>query len=857
VRLFSWFILRRLFHEPLRSITTALGIALGVGVIVAIQLTNASSLAGFQTALDTVSGRASLEVVGTGLGVDERRLPELGWLREYGEVAPIIEGDAVIRQAGHPSERMRVLGIDILRDRPFREYRLLDAAATAGDLRPQEFLGLLVDPGSVILAARFATPHGLSVGSTLTVNVGDRAVALTVRGLLRDEGPARVLDGHFILMDIASAQQALDRFGRVDRIEVRLTDAVAIDDAESAIAQRLPAGLSVQRPAQRGEQVEHMLAAFHLNLTALSYVALLVGLFLVYNTVSVAVLSRREEIGTLRALGASRGHVRTLFLAEAAALAGAGAALGIVVGRLLADGAVALTSTAVSAIYIATAAAPPSLGWRQVVLAFVTAIPLALLAAFLPAQEAAGVPPTAAMRGADRIDRQSRLPRFLRWAPVLLLALAAWLATLGPLKGLPIFGYASAIAVVFGMSLLVPSILSLVVAGIVRPVRRLLHVEDWLAVTNLSASVPRLSISVAALAVSLSMMVAIAIMIGSFRQTVIYWVGQTLQADLFISPGSGRQPGIAGTLSPDVVRLVAASPDVTAVDRFRVVDVPYGDAGIRVGGGEFAVLLTHGSLLFKAPVDARRAMQAAIGRDAVVASESFSLRYGVQPGGHVTLPTESGPATFVVAAIYYDYSSDRGVVMMDRQVFERHYGDRAASGLTVYLKDGVDAEEARERLLATIGDSYQVFIATNRSLRAEVLRIFDSTFAITYALEIIAILVAILGIAGTLLTLILERERELIVLRLVGTGPRQIRRMVVGEAIVLGAVSQGIGLIVGLVLSLLLIYVINVQSFGWTIQFHLPVAFLIQSSILMVAATALAGLYPARRAVRLTMKPAE
>ena len=210
------------FHEPLRSITTALGIALGVGVIVAIQLTNASSLAGFQTALDTVSGRASLEIVGTGLGVDERRLPELGWLREYGDVAPIIEGDAVLRQSGHPSERMRVLGIDILRDRPFREYRLLESTAAAGELRPQEFLALLVDPGSVILAADSPAPRGLTVGSTLSVNVGDRAVPLTVRGLLRDEGPARVLDGHFVLMDIASAQQALDRFGRVDRIEVRL-----------------------------------------------------------------------------------------------------------------------------------------------------------------------------------------------------------------------------------------------------------------------------------------------------------------------------------------------------------------------------------------------------------------------------------------------------------------------------------------------------------------------------------------------------------------------------------------------------------------------------------------------------------
>jgi putative ABC transport system permease protein len=223
----------------------------------------------------------------------------------------------------------------------------------------------------------------------------------------------------------------------------------------------------------------------------------------------------------------------------------------------------------------------------------------------------------------------------------------------------------------------------------------------------------------------------------------------------------------------------------------------------------------------------------------------------------VTLPTTNGAARFHIAAVYYDYSSDRGVLIMDRSTFERHYGAGPPSNLSVYLREGVDPEQARERLLASIGDAHQVLINTNRSLRTEVLRIFDSTFAITYALELIAIAVAILGISGTLLTLILEREQEFRILRLVGTGRRQVRRMVVGEAVLIGAISQGIGLVVGLALSMVLIYVINVQSFGWTIQFHLPVAFLAQSSLLMVLSTAIAGLYPARRAVRLTMGQTE
>lgn len=880
LRLFSWFILRRLRQELLRSVTTALGIALGVAVIVAIQLTNASSLAGFDVALTTVSGRTSLEVVGTGLGLDERRLPELGWLREYAELSPVVEGDVVIREGREgresrqgsdaggaadalaatpprtgrsPGERMRVLGIDILHEQPFRDYQLLEWAGQSQTPRPEEFLRLLVEPGAAILTARFAEPRGITVGSTLPVYIGDRRAMLVVRGLLRDEGPARVLDGNFVLMDIAGAQQLLDRYGRIDRIDLRVPDDGDVNAAEGAIASRLPEGLLVRRPAQRGQQVEQMLAAFHLNLTALSYVALLVGLFLVYNTVSVSVLSRRSEIGTLRALGVSRAGVRGLFLAEAAALSTVGAVVGIGIGRLLADGAVALTSTAVSVIYVAAAAAPPALEFWHVALAFGTAIPLSLLAAWVPAQEAAGVPPTAALRGADQLETRSGLPRRLLWAPLVLLSAGLWFATRGPVQGLPLFGYASAISVIFGASFLVPIILIAVVRLLVPMARRVLKVEDWLAVTNLSAAVPRLSISVAALAVALSMTVAIAIMIGSFRETVSYWISQTLQADLFISPGARQQPGIGETLSPDLLALVSSTPGIAAVDRFRLIEVPYANTIVRVGGGQFDVVLGHGSLLFKAPSDARERMRTAIGSDGVVVSEAFTLKHGHRVGDTIVLPTDHGTARFSIVAVYYDYSSDRGVVMMDRATFERHFDDRLINGITVYLEPGMDADAARSRLLAEIGDRHQVFINTNRMLRGEVLRIFDSTFAITYALEVIAILVAMLGVSGTLLTLVLERERELTVLRMIGTSRRQVRRMVVGEAVVIGAISQGIGLVVGFALSLLLIYVINVQSFGWTIQFHLPWAFVVQSTVLILVSTALAGLYPAYRASRLVM----
>jgi putative ABC transport system permease protein len=378
--------------------------------------------------------------------------------------------------------------------------------------------------------------------------------------------------------------------------------------------------------------------------------------------------------------------------------------------------------------------------------------------------------------------------------------------------------------------------------------RRRLGVEGLLAHANLTAAIPRLSISVAALAVSLSMMVAIAVMIGSFRDTVVYWVGQTLRADLFIGPGIRPTVGSEQTISEDVIATLSKHPDVVAMDRFRNLDLVYDGNLAVLGGGSFEVVLQQGSLLFKSPADARERLRAAIGRDEVIVSEPFSMRYGKRDGDVIDIATPQGPRQFRIAAVYYDYASDRGVVVMDRVTLARHFGELAPSGVAAYLRQGADPERVRTEMLDMLDEGHRAFIYSNRTLRTEILNVFDSTFAITYALELIAIAVAMLGVAGTLLTLVLERRRELSLLRLTGADRRQVRRMVIIEAALIGGVSQGIGLAVGLALSAVLIYVINVQSFGWTIQFHLPAAFLIQASIAVVIATSIAGIYPARRA---------
>jgi putative ABC transport system permease protein len=866
-RLFEQFILRPLLRDRARTLTTIVGVALGVGVVIAIQLTNQSSVRGFETALETVSGKAAVEIVGSA-GIDETVLPHLFWLREIGPVSPVIEGEMALVQGAARSvrraEALKVLGVDILRDVTLRQY-LIGAAASAdgsfvsagdSDLTPQRFLELLTSPQAVVITEKLARRRGYSLGSEIQLMAGDRVNTYVVRGLLKDEGPARVMDGSFVLMDIAAAQLAFARLGRIDRVDVQLPgtpDSGAIDAAVDAIGSRLPTGLTAQRPSRRGQQVERMLAAFHTNLTALSWIALIVGLFLVYNTVTISVIARRSEIGTLRAVGVTRWQVLALFLGEAAVLGVAGSILGILLGRVLADVAVGLTSATVSTLYIATAAATPQLTWALVALAFAVGFPLALLAAWLPAREASRVTPTAAMRGHDALTSRIRLPMSPLIIAATVLVAAGGVALLGPVNGRPLFGYLSSFLTIIGASLCVP----VIVYGLARllrsPLRRVLGVEGLLAHANLSAAIPRLSISIAALAVSLSMTVAVVVMIGSFRDTVVYWVGQTLQADLFIGPGMRPTVGSEQTLSPTVIDAVRAHPDVDAVDSARNLDFVYQGNLVVLGAATFDVVLSRGSLLFKEPSDGQEALRNAIGSEPVIVSEAFANKYDTRPGDTLTLDTPMGPRPFPVAAVYYDYAVDRGVIIMDHQTLTKFFGEMAPSGLAAYVRPGVDAENVRADILESLDEGHRAFIYTNRALRTEILRIFDSTFAITYALEIIAVIVAMLGVAATLFTLVLERQHELTMLRLIGALRSQVRRAIVIEAALIGAVSQAIGLTVGLALAVILVYVINVQSFGWTIQFRVPVTFLVQISIAVVVATAVAGLYPARRAAQLVL----
>jgi putative ABC transport system permease protein len=866
LNLYRRFILRSLIQHRLRTIVTVIGIAFGVGVMLAIRLANQSSLESFRAATYSIAGDASLQITGSAGPFDEMLFSDSGWLRKYGQVSPVVEGvSAFVSPGGDgaPKIFLHVLGVDILRDSALRRYRLLSLGD--GNTQPvsRDLLLLLADPTAIVLTERFAREHGLSSGSRITLAIGDSRKDFTIRGLLLDEGPAHALDGRFALMDIAAAQWAYGKLGLLDRFDIKLEPGVRPQTAETEIRSHLPEGLLVSPPGESYGQVEKMISAFHFNLSALGSIALIVGLYLIYNTVSTSVIGRREEIGMLRAVGVGRRVILLLFLGEASMFALLGGTIGLALGHWLAIGAVRATAMTVKTFYVSSAAtaalASNRFEFSEVLFAVGIALPLSVMAGALPSLEASRVRPIEAIRGAERLGRSIRPPLLHLGASVVLFAIASVLALQEPVRGLPVFGYLSAVTAMLAGSFLVPGALwaACKVVPVLTPRRfTSLRLEARLASSSLGGSISRLAISISALAVSLAMMIAISIMIGSFRDTVAYWINQTLAADIYIKPDAGVPDAANGKIGAEAMAAIRSDPDIAAVDSFTSQSISYEGRPITLGAGDFGVLLDHGRLMFKSPADARQRMREAIGQDAVVISESLSLIFGRQPGDVIELPTPSGPHRFSVAAVYYDYSSNSGSAVMDRSTHERLFrstGDAnsfrvSPTSLSVFLLPGASSDAVVRRLEDKLADKYQLEFSTNQTLRAEAMRIFDGTFAITYSLEAIAITIAALGVISTLITLILERQRELSILRLIGAARSRVRRIVVVEAAIIGAVAQAIGVIVGIGLSFVLIYVINVQSFGWTIQYHFPAGFVAQATVFMLALTALVGLYPGQRA---------
>lgn len=829
--LFHRLIVRPLLREPLRAALTVLAVSLGVAVVLAIELAGNAAAGSFRASVETLTGDADLEVVAAG-GVPPETPGLLASLPYPLSILPRMEGSAVVGRGG---QRVPLFGLDLLAE-----------GWQSGEGSWQQVLGEELEPTWSGNAVWVDPSLGLKKGDGIELLVNDRISRYEVAGVIElQEATAGA-----IVMDLAVADAALRRRGRPDRILVAVPSSRPLEEWQQIVRQALPEGVEVRPRGSGTEANRRMLAAFRLNLRVLSYVALVVGAFLIYNTIAVSVVRRRAEIGIVRGLGASHNFVLAAFLGEGASFGLAGALLGLPFGRAMASGAVGLIGSTVDSLYVTSQPGPIEFGAWTIVLAIASGVGMATLSAWGPAREASRVAPVEAMaRGRREFEVRVERTRNL-WLALALGTAGLAAARMPAIDGLPLFGYAATALFIGACALAIPSFVHALSARSSGLLMRLAGVEAMLASRSLAASLRRTSVLVGALATAIAMMVAVGIMVGSFRETVTVWLQAQLPADIYIQPAVPEGADYHPTMAADVPERVMAVAGVEAVDRFREYQVTFRGQTATLAGAEMSVLARHDAFRFLSGKRAAEVMPQLVNANAAIVSEPFANRHGIGPGDEITFDLGRSSPSFVVVDVYYDYSTEAGFVMVDRSTLLRYLPDEAPSSLGVYLSDGASLEEVRAGIRAALADR-EVIAVSNQDVRTEALRIFDRTFAITYALEAVAVLVAVIGIAGALVALVIDRRRELGLMRYLGASKQQVRRLILAEAGLIGLVSSIAGFALGLVLALVLVFVINKQSFGWTIQFHWPMAVLVAALGVVYAATILAGLYPARIATRL------
>jgi putative ABC transport system permease protein len=473
-----------------------------------------------------------------------------------------------------------------------------------------------------------------------------------------------------------------------------------------------------------------------------------------------------------------------------------------------------------------------------------------VLAALSPALEAASVSPREAMARGQR-EYIARMHKGRDMLIALGLAAAGTVcAVLPAIAGKPLFGYLSAILLVAASALAIPAIADGVLKFFAPTLQKLAGVEGLLAARGLSGSLRRTSVLVGALSTAIAMMTAVGVMVGSFRQTVATWMDSQLQADLYLrpagSPASDQHPTIPNGLADQLAHL----PGVAALDRYRGYEISYEGLPATLGAADFRAVQPFRKSAFLSGRAAGVVYSDLLGEDSVVISEPFANKHRLRRGDRITLPMGERRVQFRIVDVSFDYASEAGYVVMDRATLLQYLPDPDPSDLAIYIAPGANIETVRREVGKTIA-GHDILIFSNRSLRTEAIRTFDRTFVITYALEAISVIVAVIGIAGALLALVVDRRREFGLLRFLGAATSQIRKLILVEAGLIGLLANLVGFSLGLALSFILIYVINKQSFGWTIQFHWPATVLVGSLVGVFLATILAGLYPAHIAVRL------
>jgi putative ABC transport system permease protein len=822
-----------LWQHPWQLVLAVLGIALGVAVIIAIDLAMESSLKSFNQASKAYSGMATHRIIASDGGLDEKLYTQLRVKQGIKNLSPLVSGYVKLVQSDE--ESFKLVGID-----PFIEKSLQSGwqSGQKESFSPDLLTRLMTEPNSVLFSEKTAQRLHLHINDQLSVVTDQGEQHLHIIGLLpaTDAVSEQVL-AKLIITDIATAQEVLGLFGRLSSIEVLLANEAS--KTVAAIQSVLPGNVILTSLDSQEQAMREMTRAFSINLKALGLLSLLVGMFLIYNTMTFLVMQRRRLIGSLRLLGVTRQQIFKLVISEALLLALIGTLIGIALGIVLGQGLLFLISGTINAIYFRIDAASLMVTPLQLGKGMLLGISATFLAVLPPAFEATRLSPVKVLA---RSQLESGSRRLIKAVGLISFLLIGGGLAMALFSGKSInFGLASIFLILVGFGLLTPVLTLWLMKLIERLFGRFLGILGRLPVRMVSAEISRTGIAIAALMIAVSATIGMDLMIGSFRQTVAQWLHSSLPADLYVSLPSDKMSADKTLADHRLKEKIASLEGVEMLSSALHTKLIADNQLIKTSVFELNAKSKQG-FIFKHKVDDGLWHRLESQRTVIV-TEPYAYHHAIKIGQKILLKADQGALKFEVIAISADYSGDQGHLVISRQNYLRYWPDLGYSGIGVYASAGTDLKQLESRISQLL--TAQQSVKSNQDIFKASMELFEQTFTITETLRWLSAAIAFVGVFSALMALQFERTRQLGILRAIGITSRQLTVLIISETGLMGLVAGLLAIPVGFIVAYVLIFVVYQRSFGWTMAFYFDSGTFYQGLALAVIAALLAGVFPA------------
>ena len=820
--------LRYLIKHPWQFGLSVIGIAMGVAIVVSIDIANYSSARAFNLSMNAVAGKATHQIIGPSEGITDSFYTYMRTKKGFRKIAPVIE--SYFSLSDMTKKIFKLLGVDFFAERPFRDYLSQTGVSINGELK--DFITI---PNTIIASERTLSGLGKGIGDTLKINIQGKQKSLIVAGFVKGNDQNRSALENLFITDISSAQSLTEKVGMIDYIDVIANDPIE----EESLADLLPNGYELIKSAARSQTAEQMIEAFNINLTSLSLLALIVGLFLVYNTMTFSVVQRKVLIGTLRSIGVTAKEITMVILIEALVIGVIGTIVGFILAYFISKYLLVFISQTINDLYFVLSVREISISPLIIVKGILLGVLATMLSALKPAKEASKVHPRSAMiRSTQESSLIKTIPRMSISAIIFIFIGAIILMV--PSNNIWV-SYLGILPIIVGFALLTPLIIFLV-EKIFSPVyKSIFGVTCKLSSRSIIQNISRTYIAIAALALAVAATVGVGTMITSFRSTVVSWLEARLNADLFISSPSLISRKNDVPLPSDLLEQIKTLDNVEDINFYREIEFYQDNKKIRLIASGLSEIDKSG---FKFKGGDPEQIWKKFKAGELLLSEPYAYKNNLDIGYIVSLRTDVGMRNFNIAGIYYDYASDEGLVTIHYDNFKKYWFAKGLSGISVFVKEGVPLDEVRNEILNLDIKGQDILVRTFKFIRDNSIEIFDRTFQIAKVLQILSIIVAFVGILSSLMSLQLERKRELGILRANGLLPSQLFKIVNLQTGLMGFTAGILALPLGNILAAILVFIINKRSFGWTMQFEIIPSIILEALILSIIASLLAGIYP-------------